>query len=89
MLTSLKFSVCPRDYVYENTLFPKSLNLMALTSLHLQHFTFCASGDSANDRGTVGEGEGGVHWGKRGGECVKEGEGAVMGRERKGRVFVE
>ncbi|KAK7311665.1 hypothetical protein RJT34_09948 [Clitoria ternatea] len=46
-LTSLKLSVCPRGYIYGSTLFPKSLNLTALTSLHLQHFTFC-KGD--NDR---------------------------------------
>ncbi|XP_061371774.1 FBD-associated F-box protein At5g18780-like [Gastrolobium bilobum] len=46
-LTSLKLSVCPRGYIYGSTLFPKSLSLAALTSLHLQHFTFCASD---NDR---------------------------------------
>lgn len=44
-LTSLKLSVCPRGYIYGSTLFPKLLNLTALTSLHLQHFTFCASGN--------------------------------------------
>ncbi|RDY04425.1 F-box/FBD/LRR-repeat protein, partial [Mucuna pruriens] len=42
-LTSLKLSVCPRGYIYGSTLFPKSLNLTALTTLHLQHFTFCKS----------------------------------------------
>ncbi|KAK7351215.1 hypothetical protein VNO77_10506 [Canavalia gladiata] len=46
-LTSLKLSVYPRGYIYGSTLFPKSLNLGALTSLHLQHFTFCKSD---NDR---------------------------------------
>ncbi|MED6216747.1 hypothetical protein PIB30_010780 [Stylosanthes scabra] len=47
-LTSLKLSVSPRGNIYACTLFPNSLNLTALTSLHLQHFTFCASGgDSA------------------------------------------
>ncbi|MED6132579.1 hypothetical protein PIB30_020225 [Stylosanthes scabra] len=49
-LTSLKLSVSPRDHIYGSTLFPTSLNLTALTSLHLQHFTFCASGGSAGDR---------------------------------------
>ncbi|KAL1310200.1 hypothetical protein AAHE18_17G230900 [Arachis hypogaea] len=49
-LTSLKLSVCPRGYIYGSTLFPKSLNLTALTSLHLQHFTFCANGGGASDR---------------------------------------
>ncbi|KAL4358878.1 hypothetical protein S245_026107 [Arachis hypogaea] len=49
-LTSLKLSVCPRGYIYGSTLFPKSLNLTALTSLHLQHFTFCASGGGVSDR---------------------------------------
>ncbi|XP_027354129.1 putative F-box/FBD/LRR-repeat protein At1g78760 isoform X2 [Abrus precatorius] len=46
-LTSLKLSVCPKGYIYGSTLFPKSLNLGALISLHLQHFTFC---NSDNDR---------------------------------------
>ncbi|XP_025635710.1 F-box/LRR-repeat protein 13-like [Arachis hypogaea] len=58
-LTSLKLFICPRGYIYGNTFFPKSLNLTALTSLHLQHFTFCASDNSASDRGN--------HWGGRGG----------------------
>ncbi|TKY74422.1 putative F-box/FBD/LRR-repeat protein [Spatholobus suberectus] len=44
-LTSLKLSVCHRGYIYGSTLFPNSLNLTALTALHLQHFTFCKSDD--------------------------------------------
>ncbi|RYQ95174.1 hypothetical protein Ahy_B08g090235 [Arachis hypogaea] len=87
-LTSLKLSVCPRGYIYRNMLFSKLLNLMALMSLHLQHFTFCASSDSTSDRGTIGEGEGGVRWGERGEECIREGERVVMGREREGEVSV-
>ncbi|RZC06698.1 F-box/FBD/LRR-repeat protein isoform C [Glycine soja] len=48
-LTSLKLSVCPRGYIYGSTLFPKSLNLTALTTLHLQHFTFCKGDDDDDD----------------------------------------
>ncbi|GAU29478.1 hypothetical protein TSUD_65130 [Trifolium subterraneum] len=45
-LTSLKLSVNPKGrYNYGRTLFPKSLNLPALTCLHLGNFAFCASDD--------------------------------------------
>ncbi|XP_057440207.1 F-box protein At4g22280-like [Lotus japonicus] len=46
-LTSLKLIVYPKGYSSDLTLFPKSLNLPALTTLHLWKFTFCSSG---NDR---------------------------------------
>ncbi|XP_057456772.1 uncharacterized protein LOC130747760 [Lotus japonicus] len=46
-LTSLKLTVHTKSYFSENTLFPKSLNLPALTSLHIGHFAFRANG---NDR---------------------------------------
>ncbi|XP_058730946.1 F-box/LRR-repeat protein At4g14103-like isoform X1 [Vicia villosa] len=43
-LTSLKLSVSPKGrHNYGRTLFPKSLDLPALTSLHLGNFAFCAS----------------------------------------------
>ncbi|XP_004504897.1 F-box/LRR-repeat protein At1g55660-like isoform X3 [Cicer arietinum] len=43
-LTSLKLSVSPKGrHNYGRTLFPKSLNLPALTTLHLGNFAFCAS----------------------------------------------
>ncbi|XP_057755575.1 putative F-box/FBD/LRR-repeat protein At4g13965 [Arachis stenosperma] len=67
MLTSLKLSIFPRVYIYGSMLFPKSLNLTALTILHLHHFTFCASGESASDRGNRWGGRGGVCYGGRGG----------------------
>ncbi|XP_045796095.1 F-box/LRR-repeat protein At4g14103-like isoform X1 [Trifolium pratense] len=45
-LTSLKLSVSPKGrYNYGRTLFPKSLNLTALTCLHLGNFAFCAGDD--------------------------------------------
>ncbi|GAU41867.1 hypothetical protein TSUD_366140 [Trifolium subterraneum] len=45
-LTSLKLSVNPKGrHNYGRTLFPKSLNLPALTCLHLRNFAFCAGGD--------------------------------------------
>ncbi|KAK2414702.1 F-box/LRR-repeat protein [Trifolium repens] len=45
-LTSLKLSVSPEGrYNYGRTLFPKSLNLTALTCLHLGNFAFCAGDD--------------------------------------------
>ncbi|XP_045797415.1 F-box/LRR-repeat protein At4g14103-like [Trifolium pratense] len=45
-LTSLKLSVSPKGrYNYGRTLFPKSLNLTALTFLHLGNFAFCAGDD--------------------------------------------
>lgn len=44
ILTSLKLSVSPKGrHNYGRTLFPKSLDLPALTSLHLGNFVFCAS----------------------------------------------
>ena len=46
-LTSLKLSVHARHLPKESLSFPKSLNLPALTSLHLRHFSFHASD---NDR---------------------------------------
>ncbi|KAI5386308.1 hypothetical protein KIW84_072736, partial [Lathyrus oleraceus] len=43
-LTSLKLSVSPKGrHNYGRTMFPKSLDLPALTSLHLGNFAFCAS----------------------------------------------
>ncbi|XP_057456794.1 F-box/LRR-repeat protein At3g26922-like [Lotus japonicus] len=45
-LTSLKLNVQSADHFFK-MLFPKSLNLPALTTLHLEHFAFCANG---NDR---------------------------------------
>jgi len=42
-LTCLKLSAYPRTDIKEKTLFPKSLNLPALTILHLGNFAFCAS----------------------------------------------
>ncbi|KAK2437083.1 F-box/LRR-repeat protein [Trifolium repens] len=42
-LTSLKLFVYPKDRYGGKTLFPKSLNLPALTNLELDNFTFCAS----------------------------------------------
>ncbi|KAI5386285.1 F-box protein At4g22280 [Lathyrus oleraceus] len=49
-LTSLKLSVSPKGcHNYGRTLFPKSLNLPALTSLHLGNFAFCASDDGRID----------------------------------------
>ncbi|CAL5213525.1 unnamed protein product [Lathyrus oleraceus] len=49
-LTSLKLSVSPKGFHnYGRTLFPKSLNLPALTSLHLGNFAFCASDDGRID----------------------------------------
>ncbi|KAL5054436.1 hypothetical protein RYX36_035118 [Vicia faba] len=48
-LTSLKLSVSPKGcHNYGRTIFPKSLNLPALTSLHLGNFSF-----SANDDGRI------------------------------------
>ncbi|KAJ1424744.1 Leucine-rich repeat domain superfamily [Sesbania bispinosa] len=46
-LTSLKLAVYPKKDSMVKTLFPKTLNLPALTSLHLQSFAFSASD---NDR---------------------------------------
>ncbi|XP_057425428.1 F-box/LRR-repeat protein At4g14103-like isoform X2 [Lotus japonicus] len=46
-LTSLKLTVYAKSSFSENTLFPTSLNLPLLTSLHLGHFSFSANG---NDR---------------------------------------
>ncbi|XP_057425452.1 putative F-box/FBD/LRR-repeat protein At1g78760 [Lotus japonicus] len=46
-LTSLKLAVQPKGSLSERTLLPKSLNLPALTTLHLEHFAFCAND---NDR---------------------------------------
>ncbi|PNY07600.1 F-box/LRR-repeat protein [Trifolium pratense] len=45
-LTSLKLSISPKGrYNFGRTLFPKSLNLPALTCLHLGNFVFCAGDD--------------------------------------------
>ncbi|CAJ2678307.1 unnamed protein product [Trifolium pratense] len=45
-LTSLKLSISPKGhYNFGRTLFPKSLNLPALTCLHLGNFAFCAGDD--------------------------------------------
>ena len=45
-LTCLKLSAYPRKDIKEKTLFPKSLNLPALT-MHLGNFAFCASDNNA------------------------------------------
>ncbi|GAU49713.1 hypothetical protein TSUD_407900 [Trifolium subterraneum] len=42
-LTFLKLSVYPRGGFEDKTLFPKSINLPRLTTLHLEHFAFCGS----------------------------------------------
>ncbi|GAU29479.1 hypothetical protein TSUD_65140 [Trifolium subterraneum] len=50
-LISLKLSISPKGrYNFGRTLFPKSLNLPALTFLHLGHFIFCAG---AGDGGQI------------------------------------
>lgn len=46
-LTHLKLSVCPRGF--GNTLFPKNLNLPALTCLHLEFLAFCAGDNGCVD----------------------------------------
>jgi hypothetical protein len=46
-LTCLKLSAYPRKDIKEKTLFPKSLNLPALTILHLGNFAFCACDNNA------------------------------------------
>jgi hypothetical protein len=49
-LTSLKLSISPKGrYNFGRTLFPKSLNLPALTCLHLGNFAFCAGDDGRID----------------------------------------
>ncbi|XP_057425525.1 putative F-box/FBD/LRR-repeat protein At4g13965 isoform X2 [Lotus japonicus] len=47
-LTSLKLIVYPKGYS-DITLFPKSLNLPALTTLHLGNFTFCSNDNDRAD----------------------------------------
>ncbi|KAK2445413.1 hypothetical protein QL285_016345 [Trifolium repens] len=46
-LTFLKLSIYPRSDGEEKTLFPKSISLPRLTTLHLEHFAFCASDNNA------------------------------------------
>jgi len=49
-LTSLRLSILPKGrYNYWRTLFPNSLDLPALTCLHLGNFTFCATDDGRID----------------------------------------
>ncbi|XP_057425718.1 F-box protein At4g22280-like [Lotus japonicus] len=48
-LTSLKLIVYPKGYSRGSTLLPESLNLPALTTLHLGKFTFCSSGNNRAD----------------------------------------
>ncbi|AES73131.1 cytochrome C biogenesis protein ccsA, putative [Medicago truncatula] len=47
-LIYLKLYAYPRTDIKEKTLFPKSFNFPALTTLHLGNFSFCAGNNSAS-----------------------------------------